>query len=121
MKQQVAAVCILLVISAGCSRTERIPSETSIPVKIGAPREVRSPVVVAVSGSVVSPENPSTVAFLVAGKVVKVVSREGGYVRRGEALAVVDPTDYSLRVEAVKAQAAEALAVLQKAQSPVRP
>ncbi len=73
------------------------------------------------SGSVVSPDNPSNAAFLVAGKVIRVVPREGDFVRQGQILAVIDPTDYQLALNAAEAQAASAKAVLQKAESPVRP
>jgi RND family efflux transporter MFP subunit len=88
---------------------------------VGQPHHVQAPATVPVSGAVVSPENPSAVAFLVSGKVVKVGPREGDFVHRGQVLAVIDPTDYTLAVHAAEAQAAAAKAVLDKVQSPVRP
>jgi multidrug efflux pump subunit AcrA (membrane-fusion protein) len=60
------------------------------------------------------------VAFLVSGKVIEVGPREGDYMKRGQVLAVIDPTDYSLGVSAAAAQTAAAKAVLQKVESPVR-
>jgi multidrug resistance efflux pump len=70
---------------------------------------------------VVSPENPSNVAFLVPGKVVQVGPREGDSVKRGQVLARIDPVDYLLGVSAAAAQAAAARAALQKVESSVRP
>ncbi len=94
MQQHVAVVCIALGALAGCSsRQENAAGPPPTPVQVARPRQFQAPSVVAVSGSVVSPENPSNVAFLVSGKVVKVGPREGDYVKRGEVLAAIDPTD----------------------------
>ena len=60
-------------------------------------------------------------AFVVSGKVVEVGPREGDPVQQGQVLARIDPVDYALAVEAAEAQAAAARAVLDKADSPVRP
>jgi multidrug efflux pump subunit AcrA (membrane-fusion protein) len=92
-----------------------------VPVKVGQVHRIQAPATVPVSGSVVSPDNPSNVAFLVSGKVIQVGPREGDYVKRGQVLATIDPTDYSLGVKAALAQASAASAVLQKVESPVRP
>ncbi len=122
MQQQILAVCALLGALAGCSsRQQSAPIATRTPIKVAQPRQFDAPSVVAVSGSVVSPENPSSAAFLVSGKVIRVAPREGDYVRKGQVLAAVDPTDYSLGVDAAAGQAAAARAVLQKAESPARP
>lgn len=122
MRVKIAAVCVVLGALAGCSsRQQSAAGPEPTPVKLAHPREFEAPSTVAVSGSVVSPENPSNVAFLVSGKVVKVGPREGDFVKRGQVLAVIDPNDYSIAVEAAAAQAQAARAVLQKAESPVRP
>jgi multidrug resistance efflux pump len=92
-----------------------------VPVKVGQAHHIEAPATVSVSGSVVSPENPSNAAFLVSGKVIKVGHREGESVKRGQVLAVIDPTDYELALKAAAAQVAAAKAVLQKVESPVRP
>jgi len=68
-----------------------------------------------VSGSVVSPEGPSTLAFLVPGKVVFVGPREGDYVRKGQKLAEIDQLDYQLSAAAAAAQHDQAKVGLRRA------
>jgi RND family efflux transporter MFP subunit len=69
-----------------------------------------------VSGSVVSPDAPSTLTFLVPGKVVFVGPREGDYVKKGQKLAEVDPLDYHLTVAAAAAQLDQAKVGLRRAE-----
>lgn len=69
----------------------------------------------------VSPDAPSNVAFIVSGKVIQVGPREGDYVRKGDILAVIDPTDYQLGVNAAAAQVATARAALRRVEAPARP
>jgi multidrug efflux pump subunit AcrA (membrane-fusion protein) len=122
MKRKLAvAVALSAILEACSSRPAGTPAPTAVPVKVGQAHHIQAPATVPVSGSVVSPENPSNAAFLVSGKVIKVGPREGDYVKRGQMLAQIDPTDYSLGVKAAAAQAAAARAVLQKVASPVRP
>lgn len=92
-----------------------------IPVKVGKLKQVRDHETITASGTVTSPDAPSGMAFLVSGKVIKVGPREGDYVRKGQVLAVIDPTDYSLSVQAAAAQTALAQAALSKAKNPARP
>jgi multidrug efflux pump subunit AcrA (membrane-fusion protein) len=123
MTYHVRTSLIVLALSlAACgSRQANDSNPETVPVKVSPPMQLETSAVVPVSGSVVSPEGPSNVAFLVSGKVVKVGPREGDFVRRGAALAEIDPTDFALGVEAAVAQTAAAHAALQKAESPVRP
>jgi multidrug efflux pump subunit AcrA (membrane-fusion protein) len=114
-------VVLAAILGACSSHPAGTPAPTAVPIKVGHPHRIEAPATVPVSGSVVSPDDPSNVAFLVPGKVIQVGPREGDYVRRGQVLAVIDPTDYSLGVKAAVAQAAAARAVLQKVESPVRP
>lgn len=106
----------------GCpgSKTETQVREP-IPVKVGKLKQVHDHETITASGAVTSPDAPSSMAFLVSGKVIKVVPREGDYVRKGQVLAVIDPTDYSLSVQAAAAQTALAQAALSKAENPARP
>jgi multidrug efflux pump subunit AcrA (membrane-fusion protein) len=84
MKKRIALICLVLGTLAGCSsRQEGIAGASRVPVKVARPKRLEAPAVVAVSGSVVAPDNPSNVAFLVSGKVVKVGPREGEFVQRG--------------------------------------
>jgi len=122
MKSKLAIAIALAAILAACSsRPAGTPAPTAVPVQVGQAHHIQAPATVSVSGSVVSPENPSNAAFLVSGKVTKVGPREGDYVKQGQVLAQIDPMDYSLGVSAAAAQAAAARAVLQKVESPVRP
>lgn len=116
-----AAAILLAFVLTGCS--SRGPEAPSAPpaVTVGRVHQIEAPATVAVSGSVVSPANPSSVSFLVPGKVVRVDPREGDFVQRGQTLAQIDPADYRLAVSAAAAQAEAARAALQKAESPVRP
>ena len=122
MKMKLAVAVVLAAILGACSsRPAATQAPTAVPVQVGQAHRIQAPAMVSVSGSVVSPENPSNAAFLVSGKVIQVGPREGDYVKRGQVLAQIDPTDYSLGVSAAAAQAAAASAVLQKVESPVRP
>jgi RND family efflux transporter MFP subunit len=74
-----------------------------------------------VSGTVETPSAPTSVAFLVSGKVIRVGPREGDFVKAGEVLAVIDPTDFQFAVEAAVAQSALARAQNEKASVSARP
>jgi RND family efflux transporter MFP subunit len=98
-----------LIFFIACSsqhNAERGPAP--IPVALGSPRWVQDVQTVPVSGSVVSPNAPSNVSFLVAGRVTQVIPREGEYVKKGQLLASLDPTDYRLAANASSAQVEQA-------------
>ncbi len=106
----------------GCpagNKTEKL--REPIPVKVGKVKQVHDHEIITASGTVTSPDAPSSMAFLVSGKVIKVGPREGDYVRKGQVLAVIDPTDYDFSVQAAAAQAALAQAALLKVENPARP
>src|SRR5260370_39955190 len=63
-----------------------------------------------VSGTVETPSAPTSVGFLVSGKVIHLGPREGDSVKAGEVLAVVDPADFQFAVEAAIAGSALARA-----------
>ena len=78
MKRKFAvAIALAAILEACSSRPASTPPPTAVPVKVGQARHIQAPATVAVSGAVVSPENPSNVAFLVPGKVIQVGPREG--------------------------------------------
>lgn len=97
---------VLVMTFSACSRDHQVKQEVSspIPVKIGKPLLKEQPETVSVSGTVVSPDAPSNLSFLVSGKVIQVGPREGDYVRKGQVLATIDPVDYQLALTAAKAQ-----------------
>ena len=87
-----------------------------IPVALGKVRHVECNQTIFVSGSVVSPDAPSTLTFLVSGKVVFVGPREGDYVKRGQRLGEIDPLDYRLGVAAAQATLEQAKVALRRAE-----
>ena len=80
----------------------------AIPVTVGRVQRVQEREAISVSGTVSTPNSPAQVCFLVSGKVVSVGPREGEYVKKGQVLASIDPTDYRLPLAGVKAQADQA-------------
>ena len=79
-------------------------AQAPIPVVVEKVRHINDFRTVPVSGSVVSPDAPSNVSFLIPGKVVNVGPREGEYVKKGQFLASIDPLEYRLAVEAAASE-----------------
>ncbi len=100
----------LIMVLAACSAGKKDQESTTspIPVKIVKPQPREDHETVSVSGTVASPDAPSNVSFLVSGRAVRVGPREGDYVKKGQFLASIDPTDYRLALAAAKAQADQA-------------
>lgn len=110
-------VSILFVLTS-CSQDKRanLPADKPIPVKTVRLRHVQEREFVSVSGTVVSPDAPVPVAFLVPGKVIEVGPREGDYVEKGQFLAAIDPIDYKLSLQAATAQTGLAKITLDRSQ-----
>jgi RND family efflux transporter MFP subunit len=81
---------------------------TPVSIVVGAPSRIQDVQSVPVSGSVASPYAPSNVAFLVSGTVLQALPREGEYVKKGQLLASIDPTDYQLALNASAAKVEQA-------------
>ena len=117
--------CVVVAFAlAGCARQSASSSRAQpdpIAVRIAMPKHVRVPAEVVVSGTVETPSAPTTVGFLVSGKVIRVGPREGDFVKAGELLATIDPTDFQFAVEAAVAQSALARAQNEKASVSARP
>jgi membrane fusion protein (multidrug efflux system) len=111
------SIFCLCVFVASCSPGTKPESKTdSVPVVIGKVHHGEHNQTIFVSGSVVSPDAPSTLTFLVPGKVVFVGPREGDYVKRGQRIAEIDPLDYRLGVSAAAAQLDQAKVGLRRAE-----
>ena len=123
MNRRILVLISVIGVAVSCSspREGAQSPEPATPVRVGNVRRIRTPQTVPVSGSVVSWQDPSNVAFVVSGKVVEAGPREGDPVRKGQVLARIDPADYALGVQAAQAQVAAARAVLDKAEAPARP
>jgi len=93
----------------------------AVPVMVGRVRKVQEREAISVSGTVSTPNSPASVCFLVSGKVVFVGPREGEYVKKGQVLARIDPTDFNLSIKGAAAQAAGAQAAMEKALHSARP
>ena len=85
------------------------PDTAPIVVRAAPAAQVVRPSVVTASG-VVEPRMTVDVAFQVPGKVAAVGPDDGDFVRQGQLLAELDPTDYRLAVEQTAALAEHAAA-----------
>lgn len=97
----------MLVMALGACTGEGDKKQTSndaVPVVVGRIQKVQERETISVSGTVNTPNSPAEVSFLASGKVIFVGPREGDYVKRGQRLASIDPTDYQLTLAAAKAQ-----------------
>ena len=119
MRSSVVLFSILALLTLSSCSAEKQAEQTTdkIPVRIGGIRHVQDHELVSVSGTVASPDAPAGVSFLVSGKVVHVGPREGEYVKKGQLLAAIDPTDYTLTVQAAAAQAGQARIALERTKS----
>jgi RND family efflux transporter MFP subunit len=96
------------------------PANDAVPVVVGGVQKVQERETVSVSGTVSTPNSPAIACFLVSGKVLSVGPREGEFVRKGQILATIDPTDYRLSLDAAKAQAFQARVGLERAEDEYR-
>lgn len=111
MRQMVLLMAVMLAVTLAACSSDSNSERTAIqpiPVRIGTPQPKEERQTVAVSGTVASPDAPSNVSFLVSGKVIGVAPREGDYLKKGEFLAAIDPTEYRLALAAAKAQSDQA-------------
>ena len=103
-----------------CRQEVQANSEpTTVPVQVRTPAVVERAESVSASGSVEGSET-ADVAFLVGGKVARVLVEEGQHVTKGQLLAEIEPTDYRNAFNAATAQKEAALAVAQKADAGLR-
>ena len=114
----------LLGVSLAACTGEPHKKETSsdaVPVTVGRVQKVQERETISVSGTVSTPNSPASACFLVSGKVVFVGPREGEFVKKGQVLARIDPTDFNLSVKGAAAQVASAQAAMDKALHSARP
>src|SRR5215469_14480375 len=77
--------------------------EPTLPVQVRTPAVVKRAESVSASGSVEGSET-ADVAFLVSGRVSRVLVEEGQHVTKGQLLAELEPTDYRNSFNAATAQ-----------------
>ena len=111
-KSILATVSVFIIgISLTACKSEQQKKESNseaVPVTVGRVQHVQERETISVSGTVSTPNSPAQLCFLVSGKVVSVGPREGEYVKKGQVLASIDPTDYQLPLSAAKAQTDQA-------------
>jgi RND family efflux transporter MFP subunit len=110
MRKFVISLLLGLIISlTACSsdKNKQIKSD-AVPVIVGKVQKVQEHKTILVSGTVSTPDSPAEVSFLVSGKVIFVGPREGDYVKKGQLLASLDPTDYQLALSASAAKVEQA-------------
>ncbi|WP_172684281.1 biotin/lipoyl-binding protein, partial [Desulfosarcina cetonica] len=100
--------CFVLAITGCSGDASTVEPPAPVPIAIGSVRHVKTLPRVPVSGTVVSPYEPTRIAFLVAGKVRDALFREGAYVQKGELMADLDPSDYRFAVEGAAAAVRQA-------------
>ena len=115
----ITVTCLTVLTSCEHETKAAAPDQTAVPVRVRTPAVVERPESVSASGSVEGSET-ADVAFLVGGKVARVLVEEGQHVSKGQLLAEIEPTDYRNAFNAAAAQKAAALAVEQKADAGLR-
>ena len=117
--------CAVLVL--GCAiallacrhETHAAPEQAAVPIQVRTPAVVDRAESVSASGSVDGSET-ADVAFLVAGRVARVLVEEGQHVTKGQLLAEIEPTDYQNLLNAATGQKEAAAAVKQRAEAGLR-
>lgn len=111
-----AGVVVMTLPACSSGKKSEQSTGSPLPVKIGTLQHREDSETVSVSGTTASPDAPANVSFLVSGKVIQVGPREGDYVRKGQLLASVDPTDFRLALASATAQVDMARVAFERAE-----
>ena len=114
----VTVVC-LAVLTSCAHETNAASEQPALPVQVRTPAVVERAESVSASGSVEGSEI-ADVAFLVGGRVTRVLVEEGQHVSKGQLLAEIEPSDYQNAFNAAVAQKAAAQAVSERADAGLR-
>jgi len=114
-----SALASLVVLTSCGEKTQAASEQPPLPVQVRTPAVVERPESVSASGSVEGSET-ADVAFLVGGRVTRVLVEEGQHVSKGQLLAEIEPTDYQNALNAAVAQKAAAEAVSERADAGLR-
>lgn len=112
----VAGLLMMTLLACSSSKTAEQVVSTPINITIGKVHPIEDHEEVALSGTIGTPDAPSNVSFLVSGKIIQVLPREGDYVRKGQLLACIDPTDYQLALTIATKQADMARIAFERAE-----
>ena len=116
----IGATSVSLSFLAGCHQKPEVAADQPVPVRLRTPNQLREPVSVSASGSVEANVTALT-AFQIGGRVAKVFVDEGQFVKQGQILAELDPSDYKNAYDAAAGQAASAAASALQAKNGPRP
>jgi len=109
MKKYLLPWTALVLVACGHGKDPK-GAEPRVSIAVAQPSRTQEFERVAVSGTISSPGNASMVAFLVPGRAVKVLPREGEPVRKGQVLAELDAENLRHALDAAHAQAEAARA-----------
>jgi membrane fusion protein (multidrug efflux system) len=107
---------ILLLLAACSPKPAQEPAESRVTIVVDHPRQVQVFQRIAVSGTLTPPSASSQVAFLVPGRALQVLPREGEPVKKGQVLAVLDSVNLAHALEAAHAQVEAARTGAQQAE-----
>jgi RND family efflux transporter MFP subunit len=115
LPKPILSLPVFLLVACGRGDAPR-PADPKVPIVVTRPARVQEFERVSVSGTLTSPGNPALVAFLVPGRAVKVLPREGEPVRAGQLLAALDSENLAHALEAAHAQVEAARAGARQAE-----
>ncbi len=103
------AIGCLAAMATACSggASEAVPQEVA--VNVATLRSTSGDGVLQYPGRVKAAEEIN-LAFKVSGRVERIFVKEGDYVKAGQLVAVIDPTDYEIQLEATRAEHAQVTA-----------
>lgn len=116
MKKYIILLAAALALSGCAQQTENTATTATKTVKVTEISQTASGDGISLSGSVV-PAEQASVSFKLAGVIENVYVSEGDTVTKGQKLASLKSSDYSLALDAAKAQAAGADAQADTAQA----
>lgn len=113
--KSILPLSLLLLVACG-HRENPNQKDKAVSVVVAHPKKVHEFEHVSVSGTLSSPGASSMVAFLVPGRAIRVLPREGEAVRKGQVLAVLDSVNLTHALDAAHAQVEAARASAQQAE-----
>ena len=115
----VTVICVYLLTGCGRGVKAAVEENAPVPVQVRTPEVVERPDSVTASGSVEGSET-ADVAFLISGRVARVLVEEGQHVSRGQLLAEIEPTDYRNAFNTATAQKQAAQVTAERAAAGLR-
>ena len=114
-------IFITALITISCGSAKESLEEVPVPVKVSEITKINDFKMVSAGGSVTSQNSPARLTFLVSGRILNLIPREGDFVKKGSLIAEIDPTDYKYALQSAEAQVGMAKAFYEKVASSVRP